>query len=83
MCGERLHGAAPVPRPGAFVMRDDHRHAAAPPGGERLVERVDDLSDSSRICVVYTPPASPATRASSDELVDVGGGAGRVEHARS
>ena len=39
------------------------------------------LSDSSRICVVYTPPASPAMRASSASSFDVGGGAGRVEHA--
>ena len=78
---ERLHGAAPVPRPGAFVMRDDHRHTAPPTGGERLVERVDDLvglvADMRRVYAAGVAGDAGEQR----ELIDVGGGAGRVEHA--
>ena len=62
-------------------MRDDHRHAAAPSGRERLVERFDHLvglvADMRR---VYAARLAGNLR-EQRELVDVGGGSRRIEHA--
>ena len=78
---KRLHGTAPVGRPCALVVRYDHRHLAAASGGEGLVERVEDLlvfvADMGRVHAArFTGNARE-----QHEFIDVGRGAGRIEHA--
>ena len=67
--------------PGALVMRDDQRDAAAPGGRESLVERIQDLvhllADVRRVDTARGAGDAGQQR----QLVDVGGGAGGVEHA--
>ena len=79
--GQRLHRAAPVLRPGALVMRDDHRHVAAPRGRECLVERGEDVVHL--VADVRRVDAAGVTGDAGEQgkLIDIGGGAGRVEHA--
>ena len=77
---ERLHGPTPVLRPRAFVMRNHHRHLAAPPGCESLVERIQHLfvliPDMRRIYATGVAGDAREQR----ELIDVGGCTCRVEH---
>ena len=79
--GERLDAAAPVSRPRAFVMRNDHRQVAPTTGGERLVERVDHLVGLvADMRGVYAPRVAGDAR-EQRKLFDVGRRAGRIEHA--
>ena len=76
---QRLARAAPVLRPGAFVMRDHDGNVSAPRRLHRLLDRIEHrLHLAPHVRRVDAAVLREARRDARD-LVDVGAGVGRIE----